>query len=338
MARLSEIVNCVLACAVQRIYQYTLEGALKMAKPTLDLSKSIIRDDAQAEVNRLSQVSCRYLYHGRVVFGYPRSVALHAHPFWHVDVHVTGNASLLIRGGRMPIKAGAVYFIPAGVEHGFDYSRQRNDFLTLKVAVLGRSGQSQVLFAKPSPVVLGLRRALLEATPRDASPTRAQQETVELLAAALIAHCYPEQSAESPSPSIATPLVEGVRLFVSRSQGRVPSVKEVARHMGYSISHIASRFRDSEGVALKRYLDNERCRVASWLMVYSDLSVGEVADKLGFPDIYSFSRFFKRLTGTNPTEFRASALKRLSHDEKRDATLSARSPSAISPAASHTPS
>lgn len=287
-----------------------------MAKPTPDLSKSTISNEAPSALNRLSQVSCRYLYHGRVVFHQPRSVNLHAHPFWHVDVHVAGNAALLVRGARLPIKAGAVYFIPAGVQHGFDYPRQRSDFLTLKVAVLGRSGQSQVLFAKPTPVVLGIKRALLDATPRDTTPTRAQQETMELLAAALISHCYPEHTEDAPiSSKKEEPLVEGVRLFVSRSQGRVPSVKEVARHMGYSISHIAARFRESEGMALKQYLDHERCRVASWLMVYSDLSVGEVAGRLGFADIYSFSRFFKRLTRTSPTLFRTRALKNFSHDE-----------------------
>jgi AraC-like DNA-binding protein len=63
-------------------------------------------------------------------------------------------------------------------------------------------------------------------------------------------------------------------------------------------------FRTSEGTALKRYVDRERCRVAESLVMYSDLNVGEIAESLNFIDIYSFSRFFKRQTGKSPRDFR----------------------------------
>jgi AraC-like DNA-binding protein/quercetin dioxygenase-like cupin family protein len=289
-----------------------------MAKQTLDLSKSIISGKPPSETGRINQVSCRYLYHGVVTFRQRRGVPLHVHPFWHIDIQISGKATLLSRNAEQTINPGAVYFIPATVQHGFSYPPRKSEFLTLKVAVLGRDGGTTALFAQPTEAVQGVRRALLDVTPRTGTPSRSQQGTIELLAAALISHCYPESAPESPPRSIpsgpSNSLVEGVKLFVSSSQGRVPSVKEVARHMGYSISHIAARFRESEGVPLKRYLDDERCRVASWLMVYSDMSVGEVAASLQFTDIYSFSRFFKRLSGSSPTEFRDKTLRSLTHD------------------------
>ena len=290
-----------------------------MAKQPLDLSKSLISDPAPDAARGLltvtpgaQQLSCLYLYHGVVSIPQRREVPLHTHPFWHLDIQLFGTATLLSRAGKRPIARGAVYFIPSDVPHGFSYPGRRSEFLTLKVAVMGRSGGAEALFAKPTPTVLGLRRALIDATPRTGTPSRAQQTTIELLTSALISHCYPE----APAPPVhSTPLVAGIKEFVSRAQGRVPSVKQVARHMGYSISHIAARFRESEGVALKSWLDSERCRHASWLMVYSDQSVGEVAEALEFGDIYSFSRFFKRLSGASPTEFRANMLKKLTSDQ-----------------------
>lgn len=42
------------------------------------------------------------------------------------------------------------------------------------------------------------------------------------------------------------------------------------------------------------------------LIRYSDLPMKEIADKLGFEDIQTFSRFFKTQEGIPPTEFRAS--------------------------------
>ena len=290
-----------------------------MAKQPLHLSKSLIPPKPTAApptvLPSVNPLSCFYLYHSVVEFRQIRTVPLHTHPFWHLDVQLAGTAGLLSKHGRKPIPTGAVYFIPSHVEHGFTYPPRKSEFLTLKFAVMGRDGGADALFASPTPVVLGLRRALIDATPRSGTPSPAQQTTIELLTAALISHCYPEAATTAPAPS--STLVSNIKEIVSREQGRVPSVKEVARHMGYSISHIAARFRESEGVALKSWLDSERCRIASWRLVYSDLSVGEVAASLEFTDIYSFSRFFKRLSGSSPTEFRAAMLKKLTKEQLR---------------------
>jgi AraC-like DNA-binding protein/quercetin dioxygenase-like cupin family protein len=276
-----------------------------MAKSTSNLSKSALHTAPDGVVPRAArQAGCRYLFHGRVKMEQHRSVPLHHHPFWHLDIHVSGTALLLTRRGRTQLNPGDVYFIPAGVPHGFSYPDLPADFLTLKVAVLGREGD-EILFAKPSPLVSSIRRALLEATPRIGVPTPDERPTIELLAAALIAHCYPE-SAAAPSSAgeLEAPLVASIKTLVGSAQGKIPSVKAVAQRMGYSISHVTSRFRAAEGVPLKRYLDEERRRAAVWLMEYSDQCIGDVAQALEFPDIYSFSRFFKRMTGKCPREFR----------------------------------
>jgi YesN/AraC family two-component response regulator len=39
------------------------------------------------------------------------------------------------------------------------------------------------------------------------------------------------------------------------------------------------------------------------------LSIGEVAELTGYPDIRYFSRFFRRMNGMTPSEFRSRMLK-----------------------------
>jgi AraC-like DNA-binding protein len=58
---------------------------------------------------------------------------------------------------------------------------------------------------------------------------------------------------------------------------------------------------------LKTYLDLERAKVASRLLEYSDLNITEIAETLDFPDVFSFSRFFRRVVGMSPRPFRQSA-------------------------------
>ena len=278
-----------------------------MAKQPLNLSKSTL--PAETAPPRGRRIGCRYLFHGRVRFERARTVPLHQHPFWHIDVQVRGTTVLLTRNARRTIRQGDVYFIPPGVPHGFIYPGKVSDFLTLKVAVSGRDPvRAEPLFAYPSAVVLGLRRALTEATPQTGTPSPSQLDTIELISAALIAHCYSDDgTAAARSAPAVLPLAAEIKEIVARSQGKMCSVKAVARQMGYSISHVTAQFSAVEGQPLKHYLDKERRRAAEWLMTYSDQSIGEVAEQLGFPDIYSFSRFFKRMTGQSPRAYRNSA-------------------------------
>jgi AraC-like DNA-binding protein len=40
------------------------------------------------------------------------------------------------------------------------------------------------------------------------------------------------------------------------------------------------------------------------LLRYSNISIKEIAYEIGYEDIQSFSRFFKRMEGVSPSEFK----------------------------------
>ena len=48
---------------------------------------------------------------------------------------------------------------------------------------------------------------------------------------------------------------------------------------------------------------------AKGLLLQPDLSVKEVAFRLGFPEQFSFRKYFKTYTGLSPTAFRKSTLR-----------------------------
>lgn len=53
-----------------------------------------------------------------------------------------------------------------------------------------------------------------------------------------------------------------------------------------------------------KYLAAHRLERAKTLLAYSDMSVTEVAEHLGFGSIHYFSRAFKRHHGVEPSSFR----------------------------------
>ncbi len=62
------------------------------------------------------------------------------------------------------------------------------------------------------------------------------------------------------------------------------------------------------GMSTALYIKSEVILQAKRMLVYTNLSVKQIADKLGFDDYAYFSRLFSQATGISPTEFRQKNL------------------------------
>ncbi len=89
-------------------------------------------------------------------------------------------------------------------------------------------------------------------------------------------------------------------------EGSEGSIAALAARLGLSRSHFDRKFRNQVGMPPKRFLLHCRTMEAKRLLESSQLRVGEVADALGYRDVYFFSRQFKAATGHSPTAFRRS--------------------------------
>jgi AraC family transcriptional regulator len=84
-------------------------------------------------------------------------------------------------------------------------------------------------------------------------------------------------------------------------------------HMNYdSISELFSRL---EGITLEKYIISRRLEKVKELLVYTNLTLTEIAHITGFSSINHLSRQFKELTGLSPSHFKVvqSEKEKLSH-------------------------
>lgn len=81
-------------------------------------------------------------------------------------------------------------------------------------------------------------------------------------------------------------------------------VGEMARRFGMSQSHFRKVFRESFGESPRSAHRRARIREACELLVYSDLNVTEIAERLGFSSIHSFTRAFRDVVGLPPGVYR----------------------------------
>lgn len=118
----------------------------------------------------------------------------------------------------------------------------------------------------------------------------------------LIAQCTGE-SLPQPEVALNERVSEALRIF-REAPASVESIRQIAKKLGVSRSHFDREFTLQTGQAPKQFLINCKMIEARRYLESSHLRVGEIAEALGYKDIYFFSRQFKQLVGKSPMQYR----------------------------------
>ena len=95
--------------------------------------------------------------------------------------------------------------------------------------------------------------------------------------------------------------------LLSRKGAHLPAVAAYADALAVTPNHLTRCVRRVTGRAASAWVSGTRVLEAQQLLRHSSLSVAEVADQLGFPDVSYFGRFFRQHTGLTPSQFRRPA-------------------------------
>lgn len=79
------------------------------------------------------------------------------------------------------------------------------------------------------------------------------------------------------------------------------SGQEIAQYCSVSLSHLRNKFLKQTGMTITKYRDNLRIENAEEMLRTRMFTIGEVADYLGYCDVYHFSKRFKKTKGVSPS-------------------------------------
>ena len=79
---------------------------------------------------------------------------------------------------------------------------------------------------------------------------------------------------------------------------------EVAHTLGYSPNYLSHCMFKTLGMSYRAFLGSTRAEHAGIMLRKTSLSVLEIALECGYPNVRSFQRHFKALTGVSPSEYR----------------------------------
>ena len=85
---------------------------------------------------------------------------------------------------------------------------------------------------------------------------------------------------------------------------RPVGITEIARSIGISDRYLYNLFVEYEGCSVKSYMNGLKINHSKKLLQTTLCTITEIAYSLGFPDVLSFSKFFKKETGDSPSIYR----------------------------------
>ncbi len=237
----------------------------------------------------------------------------HKHPHWQLDYIVKGNPVVTFDSAfletqencvlnkqmnTLTTSPGQIVLIPPLRAHNYGFMDEIRSNLSIKFEVHKRSDTPMpMIIAGREPRLAG--NFLLTILQNKTSLSISERHLAEYNLAALV-HMSGVFGQQRP---VEAQFIMALREVIHCRNGKPLKVSEAARRLGYSRNHASNLFRKTLGIPLKTFIDNERAKIAKDLLAHSELNISQIASYMGFKDVFSFSRFFRRNEGICPSEF-----------------------------------
>ncbi len=250
---------------------------------------------------------------------------MHSHSIWEIHIYQTGHQLYRIRDEEVDVNAGEFILIAPGVEHSQVFAEEVFSKFSL---VLGLPGELELTGSRAAEIFHGFYKLktppgmieILEylfANVDVSSPEslRAMHCCMELFLLQLhadLAMRFGDKRRVDHSPApIGTSrneadFCEQVVQYVHNNLSQMLTIGEIADRFSISPRHLSRKIQSYYGKPLGHIIGDLRCNYAKDLLGYTDLTVDEIAERVGFTYPNHFVRFFRRKEGQTPTNYRNS--------------------------------
>jgi len=83
----------------------------------------------------------------------------------------------------------------------------------------------------------------------------------------------------------------------------------LAAELHREYSQLSKLFSETEGITIEQYAILQKIEKVKELLVYNELRLGEIADRLGYSSVAHLSAQFRKVTGLTPSAFKAQGIR-----------------------------
>jgi len=243
----------------------------------------------------------------------------HAHDVYHVVLYVDGRGVFGFEGGRRSAGPGVLSLTSPGQAHDYSTPAGRVCYHALTFALRSPRGALRWPLARLLTHYTGHRGELAPRHELAPPAFAALRNAMETLARELA------DAAEPDGFQIARHMVGIFDLLIGVARGAAPpghrptlteraqqllnaryhdetlTLRRLAGELHASPEHLCRVFHQQTGLSPMVYRNRLRMQAAQSLLRNSDLPCKTIADRLGYADLYAFSKAYRRIMGVPPT-------------------------------------
>lgn len=102
-------------------------------------------------------------------------------------------------------------------------------------------------------------------------------------------------------------IVSDIKAYVSEHLAEDISISTLSEKLNFSKSYLSHLIKEYMGITLTEYIHQHRIDKAKELIYHEDITMKEVAERVGYNNQNYFNRVFKRVTGETPKQCRMKA-------------------------------
>ncbi len=94
--------------------------------------------------------------------------------------------------------------------------------------------------------------------------------------------------------------------FINNNYSKDLSISDIARSVNLNPRYLGSLFKSATGKTLIEYLNEIRMKKAKELLSQTNMSIKTISESVGYNDVHTFIRNFKKVFNITPSEYRIS--------------------------------
>lgn len=92
--------------------------------------------------------------------------------------------------------------------------------------------------------------------------------------------------------------------YIRENYATIERIQEISDYLGLNLEYLCRLFKSETGDTVNNLLTNQRLKIASHLLLTTDLKVNEIAEQVGYNSLSYFSRTFRKKMNQSPHGYR----------------------------------
>ncbi|MBR5506710.1 MAG: helix-turn-helix domain-containing protein [Clostridia bacterium] len=254
------------------------------------------------------------------------AIESHNQECFEISYVISGYGKFAVDGTEYKLSAGDVHLICPGKIHGittdcsegfrfaylgFSFSDSLDDAETEKIREFYTGATSHIL--KDNGNIYPLMRMLIDEWYSDSKLNYTVIISLLKCILVLTSRLFGEKENSGYVPDYRDDVlgrnIYSIVQYIDNNATEITGIDMIAQKFGYTSNYVSHLFKAKIGTSVQNYIIEKKMGIASNLLINTNCSITEIAERLKYSSLQSFCKMFKKWNGLTPTRYRENYYK-----------------------------